>query len=231
MTSVVGLCNLALAHLGDRATLSSIDPPEGSAQADHCATFWPIARDNALASRDWLFASTSAALPLYDDSVDVGPTWRHAYAPPSDMIAARAFVFDEGELLFADHSIPRYELGLLPDGRKALFADYDNLVLRYTKQVNEPTLYPPIFALAVSYLLASYLAGPIVKGKAGVSVAQAMWQRWEMEAGKAAAADHRQQHNPQPFVPAGVRARGAAAYGRTLEDGPYRRELPFWAES
>ena len=33
MSSVVDICNIALSRLGDRATVTSIDPPEGSAQA------------------------------------------------------------------------------------------------------------------------------------------------------------------------------------------------------
>ena len=40
MASEVEICNLALARLGDAATVVSIDPPEGSAQAEHCAMFY-----------------------------------------------------------------------------------------------------------------------------------------------------------------------------------------------
>ena len=43
MASVVDICNQALSHLGDSATVASIDPPEGSAQAEHCARFYPAA--------------------------------------------------------------------------------------------------------------------------------------------------------------------------------------------
>lgn len=48
MASEVDICNLALARLGDNATVASIDPPEGSAQAEHCARFYAIARDSLL---------------------------------------------------------------------------------------------------------------------------------------------------------------------------------------
>ena len=54
MFSVVEICNLALSHLGDRATVVSIDPPEGSAQAEHCKTYWPLcdeARQTRIACR------------------------------------------------------------------------------------------------------------------------------------------------------------------------------------
>ena len=50
MSSVVDICNIALSRLGDRATVTSIDPPEGSAQADHCRRFYPIALKTILAA-------------------------------------------------------------------------------------------------------------------------------------------------------------------------------------
>ena len=57
MASDVEICNLALSHLGDTATVASIDPPEGSAQAEHCARFYPIARDALLEKHDWSWAT------------------------------------------------------------------------------------------------------------------------------------------------------------------------------
>ena len=62
MASVVDICNLALGHLGDPATVSSIDPPEGSAQAQHCARFYPIARDSLLEMHSWNFSTYREAL-------------------------------------------------------------------------------------------------------------------------------------------------------------------------
>ena len=33
MADAVSICNLALAHIGEEATIISLDPPEGSAEA------------------------------------------------------------------------------------------------------------------------------------------------------------------------------------------------------
>ena len=57
MSSEIDICNLALARLGDDATVASIDPPEGSAQAEQCARFYSIARDTMLEMHDWRFAT------------------------------------------------------------------------------------------------------------------------------------------------------------------------------
>ena len=62
MSSVVDICNIALSRLGDRATVTSIDPPEGSAQADHCRRFYPIALKTILATYNWSFATTRKEL-------------------------------------------------------------------------------------------------------------------------------------------------------------------------
>jgi hypothetical protein len=41
VASSVDIANLALAHLGDEAAVTSFDPPDGSAQAEHCARLLP----------------------------------------------------------------------------------------------------------------------------------------------------------------------------------------------
>ena len=80
MASEVDICNLALARLGDNATVASIDPPEGSAQAEHCARFYAIARDSLLEMHAWKFATRRVQLakltvPSWD--------WSFAYAEPT----------------------------------------------------------------------------------------------------------------------------------------------------
>ena len=40
--------------------------------------------------------------------------------------------------------------------------------------VTIPSFFPPLFALAMSYFLASFLAGPVLKGETGRTVAAQM---------------------------------------------------------
>ena len=42
MASEIDIVNLALSRLGDDATVASLYPPEGSAQAEHGARFYPV---------------------------------------------------------------------------------------------------------------------------------------------------------------------------------------------
>lgn len=229
MPAVVDICNLALSHLGDRATLSSIDPPEGSAQADHCAQFWPIARDEALAAHDWKFASHVTTPAEYDDSLQTNPSWYYAHAKPADFLVAREFVYTQGSVIALFPGAPQFEMGTLDDGTQAFFTNEQDLALRYTRRVSDPSRYTPGFVTAISYLMASYLAGPVIKGRMGVQTAAAMRQAWTRLAGEAAVTDANQPHSKPYYKPAGIRARG---YGQStvVERGSYRYELPFWAE-
>lgn len=230
MASVVSICNLALSHLGDRATVSSIDPPEGSAQADHCAQFWPIARDEALAEFDWGFASRSATTAAIDESAMDDERWGYAYSRPADFLVARELTYADGALVMLEPGSPYFEDGTLDDGTPVLFTNTDTAALRYTRRVADPSRFPPKFVTALSYLLASYLAGPIIKGKAGAQTAQVMRANWDKLVREAITQDANQRHSGTSFKPASIRARGANLGSTTIEDGPYRRELPYWAQ-
>lgn len=231
MASVVTLCNLALSHLGDRATLTSIDPPEGSAQADHCEQFWPIARDEALSSADWRFASHTATLAALDDNENSNPQWRFAFGLPADFLVARELVHTTGDLRPFYTEDPNFEIATINNGTVVLFANDELTALRYTRRVSDPTKYPPMLVTALSYLMAAYLAGPVIKGKTGAQTAMGMRQQWDAYHGKAVVVDANQRGGPRSYTPSSVRARGYTAENTIIENGQYRRSLPFWAQS
>lgn len=229
MTAVVDICNLALSHLGDRATLSSIDPPEGSPQADHCATFWPIARDEALTSADWRFASNVASMTQLGDTLQTNPGWLYAHALPTDFLVAREVVYSEGQMVWLDPIAPQFEGGTIDSGQNVIFTNLEDLSLRYTRKVADPSRYSPKFVSAISYLLASYLAGPVIKGKTAVQMAANMRAAWDRLAAQAAITDANQVNLKSTYQPAGLAARGVNRM-RTVENGLYRSEAPFWSQ-
>lgn len=219
MASVVDICNLALAHLGDEATVSSIDPPEGSAQAEHCARFYPVARDTALEAHDWNFATTRNVLALVGSA---WPSWAFCYELPTPCIRAIS-VLPPGALNDYSVSMPSsadflgypgaalvphgalytpqdYAIETDEDNRRLLYTNQEGAVLRYTRRIEDTTRFPPLFVDALSRLLASYLAGPVVKGTEGVSVAQAQLQAYRAIISQATVSDSTQrqirtQHN------------------------------------
>lgn len=83
MASVIDIVNLSLSFLGDTATVSSIDPPEGSAQAEHCARFYPLARDSLLEMHTWGFSTKRIQLAMLTSG---WPEWTYCYAQPTDAL-------------------------------------------------------------------------------------------------------------------------------------------------
>lgn len=180
MASEVSICNLSLAHLGDTAAVSSISPPDGSAQAALCAVFYPHARELLLGMYAWNFATTRAALTLV-----TAPTtaWAYAYAVPSDCInilgiqdpnaatdqlAGVPLSSTTADSMGVSALVPQpYVIESLADGSSAILTNQPDAVARYVRNVTDAGKFDAAFVSCLSRLLASFLAGPILKGDVG----------------------------------------------------------------
>ncbi len=160
MASEVNICNLALAHLGDLANVVSISPPEGSAQADHCAQFYPVARDAMLEMHAWGFATKRIALATLGLGDDQPASWLYAYALPSDCIRPLAILLPSS---LDDTDTQDFEQEVKIDGTKLIYSNTADATLRYISKITDSTKFTPLFVMALSYLLASYLSGPVTK--------------------------------------------------------------------
>lgn len=210
MSSEVEICNLALSHLGDTATVASINPPEGSAQAEHCARYYPIARDTLLEMHTWSFATRRATLALLTETME---QWLYIYAMPSLVVSVISVL---PPLVTDDYSIPSsvsssqtgynpeiipaaglyspqpFSIETLSTGDQVICTNQESALLRYTTVITDPTKFSPLFTMALSHLLASMLAGPIIKGEAGRAEAKAQYaimQRFLVEAAQSDAGD------------------------------------------
>lgn len=189
MASEVDIANLALAHLGDTATVASISPPDGSAQASHCARFYPIARDALLEMHTWGFATTRIALAYAP--TNPSSTWKYAYAAPSEVInylsilaprAADDYSVGVQMAGVGPYSAPIVGMGVYTpqdyavetdgNGNDIILTNVQDAVLRYTTVVTDTTKFSPLFTLVLSHHLASMLAGPLIKGEVGRAVAE-----------------------------------------------------------
>jgi hypothetical protein len=173
MASEVDICNLALGHLGDNATVASLDPPEGSAQAEHCARFYPLARDAILELHDWNFA-TRRAQPAQIASP--WPQWKYAYVQPSDCLRVLAVLDPEATDDFsmsmpnmgrAQYTPQTFVCETDEEGREIILTNQENALVRYVAFVSDTTKFTPLFVTTVTWHLASLLAGPVIKGDAG----------------------------------------------------------------
>lgn len=206
MTNAVAINNLSLALLGDDATLSSIDPPEGSAQADHCAQFYPIARDALLEMHPWKFAMRRATLAMTGEQPY--SSWAYAYALPANTlqvfkVSGPTDLDDQGNA-YSSAFYPLDELGRMTgsqdfeiesaaDGSPVLYTQQADASIRYTVSVTDASRFPPLFVTALSYFLASMLAGPVLKGETGRTVSVQMLQQFRLFMGQATLSDARQR--------------------------------------
>ena len=195
MASVVDICNLALSHIGQDANISSIDPPEGSADAEHAVRFYRIAFGMVLQSHPWSFASKRIALALLADTQD---PWLYAYALPSDCVKTRRVI---PAVAGDDHNGVRF----LREG-STIYTNEADARLVYTFEQTDPTTFTPGFVTALSWLLASYMAGPVLKDTTGQAQARA-YQMYQREAGLAMTADANSDRNPPPYIPSAILAR------------------------
>lgn len=216
--SPVGLCNLALSHLGHQAVVSAIDPPEASYEAQMCATFYPIARDNTLEMAVWSFATRRKALATLTNDSD---RWAFAYARPVDLLKPLAILMPQQSNLLpvvwtdpelrswlGDPDMQRFDyiVESQSTGTVAIYTNVEDAVLLYTAQSTDTTKWSSLFGTAVSYLLASMLAGPLTKDP---RLQGAMLQAAESITGAAHVSDaNARQFNPFGGTPGAVLARG-----------------------
>jgi len=187
MASDADVCNLALSYLGDVANVTSIAPPDGSAQAALCSRFYPIARDQLLELHQWGFATTRVALAQIANPTT---SWACAYAGPTDVLnylevidplAADPLAADDyavgiplANTMFgvvgsnvAVASAQPFVVEKASDGSDMVLTNQPNAVLRYSAAIADSTKFSPLFTEALCRLLAAKLAGPLLKGADG----------------------------------------------------------------
>jgi hypothetical protein len=191
MATEVDISNLALAYIGDASGISSINPPDGSAQAEHCQRFYPIARDSMLNLHRWSFASRRVLLA---EVTNEWTNWMYAYGYPQDCMTAVAIMPSDAEddysTRFVPTDTPYYGLNYSPViaagqyvpqvfsvetntlGNRVIYANQENAILRYQGYVTDAGKFPPLFTMALSWHLASMLAGVIIKGEQGAATAK-----------------------------------------------------------
>lgn len=159
MSSVISICNLALASIG-KPDIQDID--EASAEASACRKFYEQARDTLLQSYPWRFAQTTAALAEVTNTKS--NRWGYAYQRPVDCLKALR-VTDVYELDY----IPSDGLSVVAGGfayaieGATVFCSISPAYLVYTQRLDDPTRYPPLFVEALSWRLAVMLAMPLTR--------------------------------------------------------------------
>lgn len=188
MASVVDIWNMALGHVGSPANISST--AETGAAAQHCARLYPIARDSLLEMHDWHFATRRDALAVLVEEPAFG--WTYAYAWPDSALAVFA-VLPYGATddyttpltsLNTPDQVPLSTIGVVQpqpfaveineSETRVILTNVEGANARFTVRITDPSVFSPTFTNCLSFLLASYLAGPIIKGTEGMKIAEGM---------------------------------------------------------
>lgn len=148
MAADVDIANMALGHLGTRATISSLS--ENSTEAREINRWYEQIRDALLRQLDWNFSRVTQTLAL----TGTAPTrWTYSYAYPSDCL--KFWRLDLGDGLFRPtNPAARFEIG--SDGTdRFVWCNIDQAVGVYSQRITDPTRFDPEFTMAFSVSLAA----------------------------------------------------------------------------
>ena len=186
----------------------SISPPDPSAQAGHCARFYPMARNELLEMYSWGFATKRVALALTTDTVS---SWQYVYEAPADSVSPQVVlsagagddwstpIMMPNTLTYATtgmmgvYAPQPYRMGQGSTGATVIYTNTPDAVLIYTAIVSDPSRFSPLFISTLSYFLAAKLAGPIIKGQEGRAVAAQMLKLGQDVYSRAVESDANQQ--------------------------------------
>lgn len=216
MASVADICNLALNFVGSDAVITTITPPDGTVEGGLCARFYPISRRLCYESHTFSWTKTRASLAQVTNPSSV---WAYAYALPSDSLTPlrviqqsllpATFPWPFGITITADEAAFWTERGSADfeiEG-DVLLTNEPDAVLLYTRDDADTTKFSEQFVLYVALKMASFIAGPLVKGDAGRKLAIDLIRQAAAAKGDAAAGDANSSSETSEFIPSAVRAR------------------------
>ncbi|MEK9753367.1 MAG: hypothetical protein VW338_09170 [Rhodospirillaceae bacterium] len=150
--SSVKICNMALAHIGAKSTIESLD--EDSAEAQQCKLWYDWARYQTLEDFNWPFAKRRRTLAVHGDVAPSG-VWTFRYEYPSDCVKARAIVNPLGE----DKDPVPFEVELSDNGEeRTILTDMEDAILLFTFDLTNPALFSSRFIDALSWRVAHRIA-------------------------------------------------------------------------
>ena len=183
MATQVDICNMALANIGAKGDIASID--EGSVESRRCLTYYDNTRDIVLRDFHWNFATTFLALSLSGTAVG---DWSYSYAWPANCIKFR-------NIHPATSGVKvKYEIVFDPaSGSKYINTDEEDAVGVYTYQVADELVFDELFVEAFAWKLAARLALPVTRSAQAMREAERTYQLYLSNA-RATSADEEDPH-------------------------------------
>jgi hypothetical protein len=193
----VDIANLALLRIGQLATIADME--EDTPQAEAVRSIFVHMRDAVLEAFMWPFATFRATLNVIasvdddPDDVNLRTGWAFTYALPNLCLAPR-YIYPGTNNPGEGQEIPFTIEG--DDSRgKVLLTDYEDAELVYTKLVDTPARWSPMFRDALALRLAADLAMSVAKKP---QLGLGLHQLFESWISRAAAAQANQSRKDLP---------------------------------
>jgi|688.fasta_scaffold33106_2 hypothetical protein len=156
-TSIVQICNTALARIGVSNFIDSIN--EASQEAQVCKLLYEQCRDRVLREAHWPFARAYATLALVSDNEGKpwANEWQYAYRYPTDAMVVWRILTPLGP---RQAIAEPFDVGYDSTGRM-IFTNMKDAAIEYTKRVEDVAQFDPSFSSALAWLLAAEISMPL----------------------------------------------------------------------
>lgn len=198
--SVVDICNLALAHVGNSKAISNIDAQDVISKV--CRRIYDQVRPEVLCAYDWGFARKQVALALLreDPSVEYG----FAYAEPGGCLKILRIV--SGFMPERPDTVVQFRVMSGVTGPE-IWTNCAEAVLEYITDLTDTALFPPDFAAAIGWGMSLQML-PTLPANEKARTTQYLEEKYNRALAKArtrSAGDEQDQDRP---LPSSLQARG-----------------------
>jgi len=156
-TSSISICNMALHHVGSSKRIASLT--EASQEASICRSFYADTVKSVLSEFPWSFAKTITTLGLVKENPN--SEWLYSYRLPNNCIKAIRIL--SGIRNDTKQSRVKFVTAYDESG-PLIYTDKENAELEYIYNVENESLFPIDFAIALSFRIAAYIAPSIATG-------------------------------------------------------------------
>ena len=198
------ISNMALRHLGHTKPIQEIET-DSSEEAVACRTFYDISVEEALRDFAWPFATRIETLGLV--ATDPNDEWGYSYRYPSDCMMFQRIL--SGTRNDTRQSKVPYKIGQDNQG-KLIFTDKENAQAEFTRLEENVHMFPRDLVIAISFLLANYIAPSVTKGGDVAKLGDRALNSYAAWIEKARANSLNEGQSEEPPESEFIRARGGA---------------------
>ena len=202
--SSTSISNMALRHLGATKPIADIET-EASSEASACRVFYPLCIEESQRDFAFYFTTRIAALALVEE--DPNDEWAYSYRYPSDCMMFKRIL--SGTRNDSRQSKVPYKL-IQDDEGTLILTDKEDAECEFSKLNDSPQGLPRDYIMAVSFLLASYIAPSVTKGGDAAKLGELAGARYLASIEKARANSLNEQQDELPPQAEHIRARGGA---------------------